>query len=53
MRRFAFITVLWLLSAHFSTAQTNYINTRQTLGYLATVFTGIYPTDSCVYIKGV
>jgi len=31
----------------------NYVNVHNSLGYLATVFTGIYPTDSCVYLKGV
>lgn len=31
----------------------DYLNRRYSLGYLATVFTGIHPTDTCLYIKGV
>ena len=31
----------------------SYINRSHSLGYLATVFTGIHSTDSCLYIKGV
>jgi hypothetical protein len=33
--------------------QSEYLSKIYNFGYLATVFTGIYPTDSCIYVKGV
>jgi len=54
MRNVILGVALWLLSFVAAMAQKPaYFNTRKSLGYLATVFTGVYPTDSCVYIKGV
>ncbi len=50
------IFLLLILNGLFhihSNAQSSYVNEKYSLGYLATVFTGIYPTDSCLYIKGV
>ena len=31
----------------------SYTNVRQSLGYLATVYTAVLPTDSCLFVKGV
>ncbi|HND87873.1 MAG TPA: hypothetical protein PK971_06090 [Saprospiraceae bacterium] len=53
MRCFLLMTILWATSYAASIAQPQYINSQQTLGYLATVFTGVYPTDSCLYAMGV
>ena len=53
MRNITLGVALWLLSFVAAMAQKPaYFNTRKSLGYLATVFTGVYPTDSCLYLKG-
>lgn len=48
-----FVLLLALAFPFAACSQTPYINIRTSLGYLATVFTGIFPTDSCLYLKGV
>ena len=47
-----FIAIIILCIFSKNNAQ-NTLNQRYTLGYLNTIFTGIYATDSIIYIKGV
>ncbi len=53
MKNFLATLTLGLLLCTTAHAQLTYVNSKYTLGYLATVLTGVYPTDSCVYVKGV
>ena len=53
MKKILFYLVFSVLLNVPCKAQTEYINLKYSLGYLSTVITGIYPTDSCLYVKGV
>ena len=53
MKKIILTVTLGLLLGIPSQAQPTYVNIKNSLGYLATVFTGVYPTDSCLYLKGV
>lgn len=51
MKKLFFIALL--LMTGLSAYSQYYLNKRQSLGYSGTVYTGLFPTDSCIYIKGV
>ncbi len=52
MYKKVFIRAIFLFFFNQMNAQFPYVNQRTSLGYLSTVFTGIFPTDSCIYLKG-
>lgn len=53
MKNIIFFFIFLLGNCLQTTAQTMPVNRKYDMGYLATVFTGVYPTDSCLYVKGV